>query len=459
MQLVVLAFVLVVAPLGVLIYQATDSMVTLSQQGRDHAGEALDFFSRSQKLRSLSEDMVRSSKQYVVVQQPEIEERYRAQLQEYKSLLQLHTFLIETENIKAILQLISELELQPLDKLSSDTVTHLVPMTQVLYEDTQKKLVQRLESLNAKAEQQQNLLWLQAGLLITLSTILILFFSIRITQPVKQLMMRIQALGHGQLDMGETFNGPKEFLELNQQLEWLETHLQMLEQEKQAFLRHMSHELKTPLTTLREGTDLLAEELAGPLTESQREIISLMQQNSFSLQALIEQLLDYNRLQHAGDHELQTQPIIPIISESLASHQLLLKQKHIAVSLPEESCEWSVDAGLLMRALSNLISNAAVYGYQRGELNIALLTQDSDLTIEIGNTGPVIPESDLDRLFDPFYQGVNQRQGSVKGSGIGLSIAREAIKAMGGSLVLHNNKDGYVSFLITLPRQVMDSNV
>ena len=454
MQLVVLAFILVVAPLGILIYQATDSMVTLSQQGREHAREALDFLNRSQKLRSLSQDLVRSSKQFVVVKEPEIEQRYRNQLNEYKELVQLHTFLIESDNIREIYSLISDLELQPVDSTSSEQLTRLIPLSQNLYEETRIKLVQRLESLNAKAEQQQNLLWLQAGLLITLSTILILFFSIRITQPVKKLMQRIQALGHGQLDTSEFFQGPKEFLELNQQLEWLETHLQMLEQEKQAFLRHMSHELKTPLTTLREGTDLLAEELAGPLTESQREIISLMQQNSISLQSLIEQLLDYNRLQHSSEHELQTQPIIPIINESLASHQLLLKQKGIAVTLPQEECEWSVDIGLLLRALSNLISNAAVYGFQRGELNISLLAQDSDLTLEVGNTGPEIPETDLEQLFDPFYQGVNKRQGSVKGSGIGVSIAREAIKAMGGSLVLHKNNNGYVSFMITLPKQV-----
>lgn len=453
MQLVVLAFFLVVAPLGVLIYQATDSMVTLSRQGREHAKEALDFFSRSQHLRELSGDLVRSARQYEVLHKAEIQDRFRSQLAEYKALLQLHSFLIDSNNIETIFSLISELENSPLDKTASEKVSKLVPLTQTLYDDTRKKLDQRLEFLNAKAEEQQNLLWLQAGLLITLSTILILFFSFRITRPVKQLMLRIKALGHGQLDMSVPFKGPKEFLALNEQLEWLETHLQLLEQEKQAFLRHMSHELKTPLTTLREGTDLLAEELAGPLTHNQKEIITLMQENSLSLQSLIEQLLDYNRLQHGGEHELQTRPILPIIKESLGSHQLLLKQKQIQVTLPKQDSEWEVDKALLQRALSNLISNASVYGSEKGLLKITLMTQDSHLKIEIGNTGPEVPETDLAQLFDPFYQGVNKRQGSVKGSGIGLSIARESIKVMGGSLELHCNQDGFVSFMISIPNQ------
>ncbi|WP_417222069.1 sensor histidine kinase [Amphritea sp.] len=453
MQLVVLAFFLVVAPLGVLIYQATDSMVTLSRQGREHAKEALDFFSRSQHLRELSGDLVRSARQYEVLKKTEIEDRFRSQLAEYKELLQLHSFLIDSGNIATIFSLIAELETLPLDKETAEKVSRLVPLTQTLYDDTRKKLDQRLEFLNAKAEEQQNLLWLQAGLLITLSTILILFFSIRITRPVKQLMLRIKALGHGQLDMSEPFKGPKEFLALNDQLEWLETHLQLLEQEKQAFLRHMSHELKTPLTTLREGTDLLAEELAGPLTQNQKEIIALMQENSLSLQSLIEQLLDYNRLQHGGEHELNSQSVLPIIKESLASHKLLLKQKQIQVTLPKQDCPWCVNKALLQRALSNLISNASVYGCEKGLLKIGLTTQNDGLKIEIGNTGPEIPDSDLAQLFDPFYQGVNKRQGSVKGSGIGLSIARESIKAMGGNLELHSNKDGFVSFMISIPNQ------
>ena len=453
MQLVVLAFFLVVAPLGVLIYQATDSMVTLSRQGREHAREALDFFSRSQHLRELSGDLVRSARQYEVLKKAEIEERFRSQLSEYKALLQLHRFLIDSANIDTIFGLITQLETLPLDKAAGEKVSQLVPLTQTLYDDTRKKLDQRLEFLNAKAEEQQNLLWLQAGLLITLSTILILFFSIRITQPVKQLILRIKALGHGQLDMAEPFNGPKEFLELNQQLEWLETHLQLLEQEKQAFLRHMSHELKTPLTTLREGTDLLAEELAGPLTSNQQEIISLMQENSLSLQSLIEQLLDYNRLQHGGEHELHMQPVLPVIRESLASHQLLLRQKQIQVTLPRQDAAWEIDKGLLQRVLSNLISNASVYGSENGLLKITLAVEDATLKIEVGNTGPEIPQSDLEQLFDPFYQGVNKRQGSVKGSGIGLSIAREAIKTMGGNLELNKNQDGFVSFIINIPSQ------
>lgn len=458
MQLVVLAFFLVVAPLGVLIYQATDSMVTLSRQGREHAKEALDFFSRSQHLRELSGDLVRSARQYEVLKKANIEDRFRSQLAEYKQLLQLHSFLIDSSNIETIFSLIAELETTPLNKEADAKVSALVPLTQTLYDDTRKKLDQRLESLNAKAEEQQNLLWLQAGLLITLSTILILFFSIRITQPVKQLMLRIKALGHGQLDMSKPFKGPKEFLALNQQLEWLETHLQLLEQEKQAFLRHMSHELKTPLTTLREGTDLLAEELAGPLTDDQKEIITLMQENSISLQSLIEQLLDYNRLQHAGEHDLQTQPILPIIKESLASHQLLLKQKQIQVTLPKQDCPWLIDKELLQRTLSNLISNASVYGSEKGLLKISLTVQGSSLKIEIGNTGPEIPDTDLSQLFDPFFQGVNKRQGSVKGSGIGLSIARESIKAMGGNLELHSNQDGFVSFMISIPNQGQITN-
>jgi len=457
LQLVVLAFILVVMPLGVLIYQATDSMVTLSRLGREHAQQALDFLGRSQQLRSLSEDLVRSSRQYVVVQQPEIRERFDSQLQQFLQLLQVHSFLIDSKTISELLELSRDLQQTPLDEKSVEQVINLVTLTSTLYDDTRKRLEQRLESLNSRAQHQQNLLWLQAGLLILMSAVLILFFSIRITTPVKQLKRRIQALGHGKASSGYTFSGPREFIALNQQLDWLEEHLQLLEHEKQAFLRHMSHELKTPLTTLREGTDLLAEELAGPLNDSQQDILQLMQQNGLSLQSLIEQLLDYNRLQHSGEPEFVMTSIGSIIKEAMSAHKLLIKQKEIEVSLPQNNVEWKVDKGLLLRTLSNLISNAAVYGKQNGTLNINLFEAKGLLSIEIKNTGPTIPEEDLNKLFDPFYQGQNRRQGSIKGSGIGLSIAREAVRAQGGDLKLKINQDGVVSFMITLPEQSIEN--
>ena len=147
------------------------------------------------------------------------------------------------------------------------------------------------------------------------------------------------------------------------------------------------------------------------------------------------------------------QPVLPVIRESLASHQLLLRQKQIQVTLPRQDAAWEIDKGLLQRVLSNLISNASGYGSENGLLKITLAVEDATLKIEVGNTGPEIPQSDLEQLFDPFYQGVNKRQGSVKGSGIGLSIAREAIKTMGGNLELSKNQDGFVSFIINIPSQ------
>lgn len=458
LQLVVLAFILVVMPLGVLIYQATDSMVTLSRLGRENAQQALEFLGRSQQLRSLSEDLVRSSRQYVVVQKPEILERFDNQLEQFTELLQVHSFLIESKTIAELLELSNNLRQEKLGQQSADEVINLVALTSTLYDDTRQRLEQRLESLNARAQHQQNLLWLQAGLLILMSSVLILFFSIRITTPVKHLQKRIQALGHGQDSPGISFSGPREFIALNQQLNWLEEHLQLLEQEKQAFLRHMSHELKTPLTTLREGTDLMAEELAGPLNDSQHEILQLMQQNGLALQSLIEQLLDYNRLQHTSESEFSLTLIGPVIKEALASHQLLIRQKEISVSLPQNEVEWLVDKGLLLRTLSNLISNAAVYGDQAGELTIEMIENSELLTVEVSNTGPIIPDEDLDQLFDPFYQGQNRRQGSIKGSGIGLSIAREAARAQGGDLNLNKNHSGVVSFIITLPTQKAETD-
>jgi two-component system sensor histidine kinase GlrK len=437
-------------PLGVLIYQATDSMISLSRLGREHAQQILAFTNHSQQLQILAEDLVRSAKQYAIVEKPEIKERFEIQLNNYREHLSIQSFFITSDRTPSLDDELTEMINLSLDKQTAQRLVTLVPQTRAKAQQNQKILEKRQEEINLQAQRSQNRLWLQAGILITLSAALILFFSLWITRPVKMLIIRIRDLGHGTQGSERRLEGPQEFVELDRQLDWLEKHLQALEEEKLAFLRHMSHELKTPLTTLREGADLLAEELAGPISAAQRDIIQLMQQSGRSLQTLIEQLLEYNQIKHGTILKLCEHPLVPLLQQALQHHRLQLEQKGIAVSLPEEQMHWLVDKDYLMRALSNLVSNAAVYGEDNGHLDITMERSDRSLHIDICNTGPIIPDEDVDHLFEPFYQGGNLRSGPIKGSGIGLSIARDAVRSLGGELMLYLNSAGRVGFRIIL---------
>ena len=105
-------------------------------------------------------------------------------------------------------------------------------------------------------------------------------------------------------------------------------------------LRHISHELKTPLASMREGTELLADEVAGPMTVEQKEIVEILDASSRNLQKLIEQLLDYNRKLADGAVVLENVEIEPLVDMVISAHSLPARAKmmHTGVTLNEPTC-------------------------------------------------------------------------------------------------------------------------
>lgn len=446
-QLVLLSFLVVVTPFGVLIYYATDALVEQSAGGRVLAKQALEVTRRGQRLEGLAEDITRSARQYQILAKPEIKERLTQYLFEYKEQLSIHSFILTSENkLKEISSLLAEIE-----QSQTDDANSLLGLTREVNNQIDLILDQRLQALNETAYQTQTQLSTLAIVLLIIEMLLILFFSFSIIRPVRRIADRIQALGTGEEYTGAMVGGPHELVELEKQLDWLTERLADVENEKQRFLRHMSHELKTPLTTLREGSDLLADQITGPLNNNQMEITQLLQSNSRQLQSLIEQLLDYSRLHQNEPVNLHLVALLPALNEAIEPYKLLIEQKRIQVSLPESEQEWMTDRAMLIRIIGNLVSNAALYGSDNGHLILQIHTSDSECVISVENDGPTIPEKDVPQLFEPFYQGQNRRQGPVKGSGIGLSIVRDAAESLCASVELSTNENNRVGFSLYLP--------
>jgi two-component system sensor histidine kinase GlrK len=451
-QLILLAFLLVVTPLGVLLLQASNELVEQARQGREQARLSLEISQRNLQLNVLAEDILRSARQYAILQRSDIRTRQQEQISDYRNQLDIQSFLLRGNPVIPSLQeTLGLIEQAQNGEIGLPLLEQLALLTGKLISASNLQLEQRLAEMDLQARATQQALWLLAAILIAVSALLMLFFSLRISRPVSQLIGRIRALGHGQPQDTAPLRGPRELVDLNAQLDWLGDHLNELEQEKQRFLRHISHELKTPLTTLREGSDLMAEEVAGPLTDNQREIIELIQRNSFELQTLIEQLLDYNRLQQPGPLDVRSTSLDSCLTAALHPHKLLLEQKQILLQRPTKDAKWPTDRAMLHRILSNLISNAIYYGDEQGKLSVCYQIQDGQMHIDIGNSGPTIPAAEIDQIFKPFFQGKNRRRGPLKGSGIGLSVAHDAAVAMGARLSLAHNADHKVVFRIMLP--------
>ncbi len=124
---------------------------------------------------------------------------------------------------------------------------------------------------------------------------LAILFAVLIARPIRQLDQAIRRMGTADFAHTIEVNGPQDLRYLGQRLEWLRSRLHELEEQQNRFLRHVSHELKTPLTAVREGAELLRDNVGGRLSAEQREIVRIVRENSLSLQKLIEDLLTYHQ--------------------------------------------------------------------------------------------------------------------------------------------------------------------
>ncbi|MCM5705338.1 sensor histidine kinase [Larsenimonas salina] len=459
-QLVLLAFVMVMLPMAVLIFQAGQTLSELSELADVSARQAVDQTRRARTLTNLSVEMERSARQYAVLEDPGLLSIYNERAERYRELLNQQATLLGNDPIIDVL----EKELTGLQALSTAPLKEIreglsdfqsfSQHTDELLNKTRDIVDARIDTIRARAREVKRQLWLQSAILIPVSLALILFFTWLIIRPIKQLETRILGIGSGDRQAEPVrLQGPSELVNLGERLTWLSTRLEELEAQKQQFLRHMSHELKTPLASIREGTGLLADGIVGELAPRQREIVLLLDESSQELQTLIEQLLDYNLLQHNRKLQVKRFDVSHMVQEVLNKHHLALESKAMAVSWSRYRLPWQADRTRTLRIVDNLVSNAVAYGEDNGKLWVRTFVHDEMLYIEVANTGEPIADKDRDHLFEPFYQGASKRKGPLKGSGIGLSVASDSAAAQDGTLELVEDDDGEaaVCFRLILP--------
>jgi two-component system, NtrC family, sensor histidine kinase GlrK len=300
------------------------------------------------------------------------------------------------------------------------------------------------------AHAQQLLLWL-ALLLIALALLLAAVFTVLTTRPIKQLDRAIRQLGDGALTAPIQVRGPKDLTNLGDRLDWLRLRLIQLEQQKTNFLRHMSHEFKTPLASIREGAGLLEDRVLGWLTDEQTEVVRILQQNSLQLQRLIEGLIHFGS---TGRPTPITKPrpvaLHRLLAQLAQDQKLAVKAKQIRLQLDVVDAVVVGDPEKLRSVFDNLLSNAIKFAPPRGSVAVRLSCRDGRTEVDVRDDGPGIAPDEREKVFAAFYQGRAVAQGHVKGSGLGLSIAREYVKSHDGHIEILDTGRG-AHLRVTLP--------
>jgi two-component system sensor histidine kinase GlrK len=298
---------------------------------------------------------------------------------------------------------------------------------------------------------QRKLLW-QTLLLVPMTLAVVGVFTYLFGRPIRAIDRAIAELGRGTFSRPIAISGPADLERLATQLEWLRGRLLDLAQEKNRFLRHMSHELKTPLANIREGTELLMDGAVGELQSAQREVTAILRENGMKLQRLIENLLSFSAWQAKSvGLELSEFKLRPLVKSVLENQQLTLVAQRVRLDVQVEDLTPWADRGKVRLIMDNLLSNAIKFTPRGGTISMRARGEREQLILDVIDSGPGIPAEERNRIFEAFYQGKTPQGGHVKGTGIGLSVVTEFVNAHGGSIEIFEATGGGAHFRVRLP--------
>ncbi|MEO6929758.1 MAG: HAMP domain-containing sensor histidine kinase [Casimicrobiaceae bacterium] len=301
-----------------------------------------------------------------------------------------------------------------------------------------QRAIERLQVTASKGrETWQALSWAAGGIALALA----ILFAVLIARPIRQLDQAIRQMGSADFTHAVEVNGPQDLRYLGQRLEWLRMRLKELEDQQNRFLRHVSHELKTPLTAVREGAELLRDEVAGTLSPQQQEIVRIVRENTISLQKLIEDLLNYHQTRAMEPATLGPVLLTDVVNRVVRDNKLAALARIITFDTDLAPLMITGDAERLRTVVDNMVSNAIKFSPRSSTIGLKLTAVGNQAVFDVADRGPGVSASERDRIFDSFYQGSAKTEGRVKGSGLGLAIAREYTLAHGGSLEVLDRMD------------------
>ena len=335
-------------------------------------------------------------------------------------------------------------------------LAELSETARVLDEQGNSLVDREVDTMQKMAGEIQKFIFWQLLALVPIALLLVVGATMLISKPIAQLESAIQKLGEGRFDVRVAVTGPADLESLGHQLDWLRLRLLDLEEQKSRFLRHVSHELKTPLTALREGVELLSDEVTGKMTAGQFEIARILRQNTLKLQKLIEDLLSYHSAQFHTSALSFSQVNLKGLATSVAQqHSLAMRAKNLSLNLAASEFSIEADENKIEAVVDNLLSNAIKFSPAGGTIRVQLRRRGSEVVIDVMDEGPGILPEDRSRVFEPFYQGGSEYTGPVKGTGLGLAIVREYVNAHHGSVEIIVDGNPGAHLRVILPtRQV-----
>ena len=466
--LLLVGFAIVAFPLIAGLVSNAFSIERLSEQSQKAVFNATVATQNARQLSTVALAMERSARFYAASGDRDLIETYKQSRENFQRILGEFAAVPSAPDMTAAADIVQQRETgiftllstkpasQELGRQLERDFVELSSRTQALNTLANQLIEQEVAALKTAAARSRNQVVWQLLAMIPSALLMIAGFTYLLARPIRDLDEAIHRLGEGKLAKRIRVSGPHDIEMLGEQLDWLRQRLISLEDQKTRFFQHVSHELKTPLTALREGSDLLSGEVVGKLTDEQREVADILKQNSLTLEKLIQDLLTYSQAQSSDrlgkKTALDIKPLQlrDLIDEVINAQRLAIVAKSISVKRECEKTSLQGDVEKLRVVIDNLLSNAIKYSPFGGTIVLRLARHKDQAVIEVIDGGPGIPPEDRERIFDPFYRGKNAAIAGVKGTGLGLAIVRDYVEMHQGTVKAIAAAGAH--FRVTLPK-------
>ena len=455
-HLTLLGFSFVALPLVFGLLYSANQINHLSKQGANAIFDVAELIKINRAMSGTLKSMERYASQYVVLKDDELLANFLKQKNIMNTVILPNIAQVDDLNLQELSAEFSKItiNINQLLNVKRDLQSNVLSLEAIQEE------FKKLTKINEKIDNHSNVLinsqasniqdsaerlssTILRSLLIIPTTLLIaVLFIVLITKPLKLLTEKIKRLEQGDFQKKITVNGSTEVKEIADALEMMRTRLHALELQKSSFIRHISHELKTPLAAIREGTELLYDNSVGPLNDEQQEISLIIKSSVERLQRLIEDLLNFNIVLDSTSLQDREKIMLSHLVESvLLERKLDIKRKKLTVELlsnKKVSCNIALDSNAkqLTVIFDNLLSNAIKYSPKEGVISLDFKINNGQLLLTITDQGPGIAKEQQARVFDAFYQGTAPKDNIIKGSGLGLTIVKELLMRLNGSIAI-----------------------
>lgn len=463
--LVATSKVLAMAPLVAMLIVMGFALDRLLLRGEQLVGEGQKIEVYGATLRTELEDLERVALQHYALQDPALLEIIRQRLSSTRNAATRFSAddlpLSVQDHSRALTAGLDEIRRE----LDTDDGARRVGEIRALAEKAEQVVAEgrvgiygQVRQLNDRSVLVRNVLVLSVIIVVLLTIALTLGLSRVIARPLHNLRAAIAALGTSNYESPISIEYPRELARVGEKLEWLRRRLRDLEADKDRFLRHVSHELKTPLASLREGTDLLLERSFGTLNPRQTEVAQILAESAIDLDAQIRNLLTYAEWRRGQlDVEMGWIDGRILLEEVLASQRLTLSKRSLDTNLELNAPHLYGHRWSLRVSLGNLLSNAVKHAPRGSTIDIVLDRRHGRCLLSVRDRGRGVPVSEREKILQPFVRGADPEEAGMRGTGIGLSIVNETVIAHGGKLEVQEAQPG-VRFVLDWPSPETDAH-